>query len=338
MRRGSLRYRYGSLMRPSPARSRSPLLTVVVATIVGTGVGRGALALGPAPPAYPAAPRPAAALPPPAAQPGGAARERDEGEPSETHAPPEDDNPYEEPAPARAPVGHVSVVTQDGMLRLPGARFTMGSSSPKAPTNEKPPRPATVSTFWIDRTEVTVGAYRTCVDAQTCARPGRTSPSCTYDAGDPDLPVSCVRWRDADTYCRFAGKRLPTETEWEYAARGTFAVAFPWGGAPSCANAVTLISDQTGRSCTARPARVGSHPSGASPFGVQDMSGNVEEWTADWYTDSVGLGPAPRTGAAHVLRGGGWLSPPSYSRTTARDWGSAIESGPNVGFRCARDD
>jgi formylglycine-generating enzyme required for sulfatase activity len=67
------------------------------------------------------------------------------------------------------------------------------------------------------------------------------------------------------------------------------------------------------------------------------MSGNLEEWTADWYVDSLGPGPAPRSGAAHVLRGGGWLSPPSFSRTTSRNWGSSLEAGPNVGFRCARD-
>jgi formylglycine-generating enzyme required for sulfatase activity len=317
--------------------SQSPLLTVFVAAVVGTGMGRGALALVASPPAYAGAPRAAVLSQASATAAVGSAHEEDE--PNETHAPPEDDNPYDEQAPAHsATVNHVSVTAQDGMLRLPGARFTMGSSSNRAPANERPARPATVSTFWIDRTEVTVGAYRACVAAQTCARPSKTSPSCTYDAGDPDLPVSCVRWHDADTYCRFAGKRLPTETEWEYAARGTFAVAFPWGGQPSCATAVTLITDQTGRSCVSRPARVGTHPSGASPFGIQDLSGNVEEWTADWYADSVGLGPAPRTGAAHVLRGGGWLSPPSFSRTTARDWGSAVEAGPNVGFRCARDD
>lgn len=318
-------------------RSRSPLPTLLAAAAVGTGMARGALALVGTPPAQPAAPRSAVVSQATAA----VGSTRDEGEPNETnetHAPPEDDNPYVEPAPARAATtNRVSVIARDGMLRLPGARFTMGSSSAKAPANERPARPATVSTFWIDRTEVTVGAYRACVEAQTCPRPGKTSPSCTFDMGDPDLPVSCVRWRDADTYCRFAGKRLPTEVEWEYAARGTFAVAFPWGGSPSCTTAVTLISDQTGRSCVSRPARVGTHPGGASPFGVQDLSGNVEEWTADWYAESVGLGPAPRTGAAHVLRGGGWLSPPSLSRTTARDWGSAIEAGANVGFRCARD-
>src|SRR5258708_6807070 len=83
--------------------------------------------------------------------------------------------------------------------------------------------------------------------------------------------------------------------------------------------------------------RVGSHANGASVFGVLDMSGNLEEWTEDWYVESLGAGPAPRAGAAHVLRGGGWLSPPVLSRTTSRNWGSALEAGPNVGFRCARD-
>ncbi|MGH7272502.1 MAG: formylglycine-generating enzyme family protein [Polyangiaceae bacterium] len=234
------------------------------------------------------------------------------------------------PAPVRVPFDH-------GMLRLPGGRFTMGSASPHAPANESPPRPVTLAAFWIDRTEVTVGAYRACVDAGACTRPTRASATCTFDAGDPDLPVSCVTWDDARSYCAFAGKRLPSEAEWEYAARGMNAVPFPWGsrgGVAPCTNAVTLKSNRSGRSCAPHPARVGSHPGGASVFGVQDMSGNVEEWTADWYAEI--LGPSPRSGVAHVLRGGGWLSPPSQSRTTSRDWGSSLEAGANVGFRCAR--
>jgi formylglycine-generating enzyme required for sulfatase activity len=224
------------------------------------------------------------------------------------------------------------------MLRLPGGRFVMGSANPKAPLNERPARSVTVGPFWIDRTEVSVGAYRACVAASACPRPARTSAACTFDAGDDDAPVSCVHWGDADAYCRFAGRRLPNEREWEFAARGTYAISFPWGfGGTSCAVALTLISDQSGRSCAPRPAKVGTHPNGASVFGVLDLSGNVEEWTADWYVESLGPGPAPRAGAAHVLRGGGWLSPPSMSRTTSRNWGSALEAGPNVGFRCAKD-
>ena len=262
---------------------------------------------------------------------------RDDGE-QEAHSPGAVDNPYEELEQNHAPIPtRVMVPSQGGMLRLPGGRFMMGSSNPRAPANERPVRAVSVAPFWIDRTEVTVGAYRACVDAGACARPTRASATCTFDANDPELPVSCVHWRDADAYCRFAGKRLATEREWEYAARGNYGTLFPWGMVPSCGNAVTLINELSAKTCAPHPLRVGTHPGGASTFGVQDMSGNVEEWTADWYVESLGPGPAPRAGAAHVLRGGGWLSPPSMSRTTSRSWGSAIEAGPNVGFRCAKD-
>jgi serine/threonine-protein kinase len=225
------------------------------------------------------------------------------------------------------------------MLRIPGGKFAMGSFDPKAPPNERPTHVESVDPFWIDRTEVTVGEYRVCVERHACRAPEHSSAACTWDLGDPELPVSCVRFDDAGTYCRVAGKRLPREIEWEFAARGTSLAVFPWGGRVSnCILAATLLHDATGRSCTGRrPSRVGTHPMGASPFGVLDLSGNVEEWTSDWYSESVAGGAAPSAGASHTLRGGGWLSPPSMSRTTSRNWGSSLEAGANVGFRCARD-
>jgi formylglycine-generating enzyme required for sulfatase activity len=329
-------------------------LVVLIAALTGVALGRGAGAVihpegaavvavpvGALPPPDRATTRAGDISPPSGVSygaPSGSSAGRDEGEPDEPRPDATGENPYEEPAPAHPAPFRLQVPLRDGMLRLPGGHFVMGSSLARAPINERPVRPMTVAPFWIDRTEVTVEAYRACVAIGACPVPARASATCTYDADEPDLPVSCVHWTDADAYCGWVGKRLPSEREWEYAARGPLAVAFPWGAGASCADAVTLINEQSGKSCARRPARVGTHPGGASVFGVQDMSGNLEEWTADWYVELLGPGPMPRAGAAHVLRGGGWLSTPSQSRTTSRNWGSALEAGANVGFRCAKDD
>lgn len=280
----------------------------------------------------PSAARPAPSAPAPPA----VAVPHVEGEPDE----PEHAAPVPAPKLPIVTVKPGAVVVKDGMVRIPGGRFTMGTDDKKAPPNERPARVVTVAPFWIDKFEVTVGAYRACVDRGACPRPAKSSSSCTYDLGDPLLPVSCVPWTSAQTYCAAMNKRLPREVEWEMAARGTTGGRYPWGGASAagCGGAVTLATDSSQRSCGGKkPARVGTHPAGASPYGVHDMSGNVEEWVADWYGETVSE-LSPRAGASHVLRGGGWLSFPSLSKTTSRNWGSAREMGPNVGFRCARDD
>lgn len=281
----------------------------------GAGTGTGAAAGGSTPPASTAPSAPPEA-------------DGDEGD----HTTP--------PGPSSKPPPFVRqpAVLKDGMLRIPGGRFTIGTSDKNAPANERPARSVAVPAFWIDRTEVTVTAYRACVERGACARPPRTSPMCTFDLGDPQLPVSCVPWASANAFCLAVGKRLPREIEWENAARGTTPIRYPWGGGHGCGVAATLAGETTNRSCSGkRPSKAGAHLGGASPYGVLDMSGNVEEWVADWYSDSVSE-LSPRAGASHVLRGGGWLSIPSLARTTSRNWGSVREAGPNVGFRCARDD
>jgi serine/threonine-protein kinase len=225
------------------------------------------------------------------------------------------------------------------MIRVPGATFGMGSSDPRSPPNERPRHVETVGSFWLDRTEVTVQAYRACVEAHACTLPAKSSASCTYDAGDPRLPVSCVHWRDAEAFCRAAGKRLPREAEWELAGRSPSGRRYPWlGAAMGCYYAATAVNEMGARTCTKRPSPVGAHPAGATPSGIFDLAGNVEEWTADWYVENLAHSGAPAAGASHVLRGGGWLSPPSAARMSSRNWGSSVEAGPNVGFRCAKDD
>jgi formylglycine-generating enzyme required for sulfatase activity len=240
---------------------------------------------------------------------------------------------------------------RDGMLRIPGGEFFMGYDGPLPhEANEVPAHLVRVEPFWIDRSEVTVDEMRACVDRGHCkVRLGR-GPQCTFERGDPKVPINCVPWQAADGYCRAMRKRLPTEAEWELAAGGGLHMRFPWGTVPpSCRLAVTLMSNRAGVSCDPRgPSPVGTHSRGASYFGVEDMAGNVEEWVADWYADryevraaqerTVASPDGPAFGVAHVLRGGGWMSRPREARVTARNWASPNEAGPNVGFRCAKDE
>lgn len=215
---------------------------------------------------------------------------------------------------------------QAGMVRIPGGRFVFGAHAA-----------VVLHPYWLDRTEVTVGAYKACVGAGRCVLPERTSPYCSFELGDDQLPISCVKHAAAVAFCRQRGARLPSEAEWEHAAKGHGERSYPWGdGRPSCQVAATLRGDKTAKSCTGkRPAPVGTHPLGRSPFGIEDLAGNVEEWMADFWLEPLPPVP-PQSGASFVLRGGSWLLGPGYARTTARSAGSAMEAGPGVGFRCAK--
>jgi formylglycine-generating enzyme required for sulfatase activity len=215
-----------------------------------------------------------------------------------------------------------------GMLRVAAGAFWMGSAEGEGNNEERPRHRAEVAAFCMDRTEVTVGAYTACVAGGRCKAAGK-GDYCNYGKADKEQhPINCVDWNQADTFCRSRGKRLPTETEWEYAARGPDGRKYPWGsGEPE----QQLCWRETGPLGT---CPVGSFPLGASPFGLEDMAGNVKEWTASNYC------PYPSkacTNAARVYRGIYWVYlGATLFRGADRHNNVTGDRLNSVGFRCAR--
>jgi formylglycine-generating enzyme required for sulfatase activity len=209
-------------------------------------------------------------------------------------------------------------------LPIPGGLFTQGGTRED---DERPVRKTTLKPFSIDPTEVTRGAYARCVATKRCK-----APRATTDAGDANqsaLPVTGVDWNDAQAYCRFVGGRLPTEAEWEKAARGDDAREYPWGNDAECGRANWGNFEGEGPCADKNPGRpvaVGQYTTGASPYGVLDMGGNVWEWVADRYEDD----PKRR-----VVRGGSCCSFFVGPRAANRNaWAVGYRDG-DLGFRCA---
>ncbi len=207
----------------------------------------------------------------------------------------------------------------------------------------------TLSAFALDRTEVTVGDYERCASAGPCA-PAEIPPGAP-DFSRPELPITHVRWEDAVTFCHWAGGRLPSEAEWEYAARGTEGREFPWGNAYNAHLANHGAGDQDRTDATdgyLGLAPVGSFIDGATPLGLLDMAGNVAEWVDDTFeVDDAGrlvgyapdpvVDPRPKaSGALHIVRGGSFRDSPMWLRTAARDT-TSLARPAWVGFRCAGD-
>jgi formylglycine-generating enzyme required for sulfatase activity len=230
-------------------------------------------------------------------------------------------------------LGPAKVVKGDDgaeMVLIPAGEFTMGGTDDE---DEKPVRRVHLDAFYIDKFETTNALYERFMRAT-----GRSAPE-YWTSGSfngASQPVVGVTWQDAEAYCAWAGKRLPTEAEWEKAARGTAGAKYPWGEQWDATRA------NSNESKLGRTAPVGSYPSGVSPYGVHDMAGNVWEWVADWYRkDYYQRSPVrnptgPDSGTLRVLRGGAWYGNPFSLRTASRDGSSPGYRSSSVGFRCAR--
>ena len=221
------------------------------------------------------------------------------------------------------------------MMYVPAGEFTMGSK--EGNDDEKPVHLVYLDTYWIDQTEVTNGQYEKCVMESVCTQPGSVNSDTrvSYFGNNEfmDYPVMKVVWDQANTYCQWAGGRLPTEAEWEKAARGTDQRTYPWGNSvdSNLANYDVNIGDTT---------KVGSYPAGASPYGVLDMAGNVWEWVSDWsandyYKSSPNQNPTgPASGENRMARGGSWNDSASVIRSDYRYRYNPSDSASYLGFRC----
>ncbi len=241
-------------------------------------------------------------------------------------------------------------------VTIPAGEFVMGSDT-LGERDERPAHRVMLPAFAMDRTEVTRGNYRRCTRAGVCAEAWIPRPTFR----DATQPVVAVTWFDARTYCRWAGGRLPTEAEWEKAARGTDARIYPWGNDPPTPERAVYHLRMT----VGHPAPVGTHPAGDSPYGLHDMAGNVWEWTDSVYDPFAYTHPATTatcesalaafadlrrrndqsfTGAMgiptqcqRVLRGGAWNYWPAGLRSSNRVHHEPTGRYPVSGFRCAAD-
>lgn len=257
----------------------------------------------------------------------------------------------------------ISDIDQMEEVYIPAGEFLMGSNGIEAANtttmghdyDETPLHTVYLDGFWIDKYEVTNSQYAMCVDAGVCELPKYAeSETRSWYFGNPDYsnyPVIWVTWHNSRAYCDWVGRRMPSEAEWEKAARGTEGNKYPWGNefatdplanerANFCdTNCLRTIANHAFDDGYADTSPVGSYPAGASPYGVMDMSGNVWEWT----TTIVSLYPYDPTDgredmdvvpAERVWRGGPWSNGLWYLRTTPRHYAPPFYSFVNLGFRC----
>ena len=265
--------------------------------------------------------------------------------PTHTPSPTASLTPSRTPVPSQTPTatptatatlapGATRVREADGMVMVyvPAGPFEMGSNN--GDSDERPVHTVTLDAFWIDQTEVTNAMYALCVGAGACREPAQTNAY--RNTSRANHPVVYVNWQQASDYCAWADTRLPTEAEWEKAARGSDGHTYPWGNNnPTCRLA-------NYRGCVSSTVPVGSYPTGASPYGALDMAGNVWEWVSDWYDANYYSNvPAenptgPTSGQSRVLRGGSWINIDDDIRSAVRNGNYPVNSNSLVGFRCLR--
>ncbi len=262
-------------------------------------------------------------------------------------------------ASSMASAGPAKTEVPADMRLVPGGPFTMGADE-GGQEDEHPAHTVTLRAFWLDATEVTNSSWNECVLAKVC-RPKSPSVAAHPDFDGPDLPVSGVSWDDAQTYCKWRGKRLPREAEFEKAVRSTDARNYPWGEAPPTHERTVFAQGH--------PEAVGAHPSGRGPYGHDDLAGNVWEWMADEYDplayrrtgaaegnpgscDEIratlddlrhagkegftGSNPIP-TECEHSIRGGSYNYDAYGLRSTNRVHHPGRYRIPMLGLRCAKD-
>jgi formylglycine-generating enzyme required for sulfatase activity len=233
--------------------------------------------------------------------------------------------------PTMIPIEISTMTGADGatLVYVPAGEFTMGSDySP----DEQPIHKVNLPAFWIDQTEVTTNQYAACISAGKCDPPSNTDH---FNTAYANYPVVDADWKQAKAYCEWAGRRMPTEAEWEKAARGTDGRIYPWGNdAPSNSLLINITLD-------VHIAAVGKIPKGKSPYGAYDMAGNVWEWVNDWYNEtyyqssplSNPLGP--NSGQYRVVRGGSTNYSDNDVRSASRDRFDPTYHSTDIGFRCA---
>ena len=227
------------------------------------------------------------------------------------------------------------------MILIPAGNFWMGSPDGEGERGEHPRHQVTLDGFYMDKFEVTVARYAEFVRAKKRSQPRFWNQ--VDSSKHRNLPVVGVDWHDAKAYCEWAGKRLPTEAEWEKAARGTDGRTYPWGNEQPTARLANFGKALTNNFYDNRLVPVDSYEAGISPYGLHHMAGNVWEWTADWYDQSF-YRKSPEhnpTGSSdgedRVVRGGSWFHAPVDARSARRPGFPPTTRDSHTGFRCAQD-